>query len=89
MKQSFAQGPEPTLGGYAYTEGGLGMVFGPKSDEIAYRWRELCSDDFHDLCTSLNVITTIKSERRRLSKAGDRHGRTGKYSQGHGWKTRR
>ena len=63
------------------------MVFGPKSEAVASGWRELHSDDFHDLYSSLNVITMIKSGRRRLGRAGGQHGTRGEYSQGFGWKT--
>jgi hypothetical protein len=42
-------------------------IFGPKREEVTGEWRSLHKEDLHDLCSSLNVIRMIRSERMRLA----------------------
>jgi hypothetical protein len=43
----------------------LRRVFGRKRDEVTGEWRKLHSEELHNLCSSPNIITQIKSRRMR------------------------
>jgi hypothetical protein len=47
---------------------GLRRLFGPKRDEVTGDWRKLHSGELHNLCSSPDIITRIKS--RRMKWAG-------------------
>jgi hypothetical protein len=40
-------------------------IFGPERREIVGGWRKLHDEEFHNLYSSLNIITVIKSRRMR------------------------
>jgi hypothetical protein len=40
-------------------------IFGPKRDEMTGGWRKLYNEELHDLYSSPNKITIIKSRRMR------------------------
>jgi hypothetical protein len=40
-------------------------IFGPKRDEVTGEWRKLHNKELHDLYSSPNIITIIKSRRMR------------------------
>jgi hypothetical protein len=40
-------------------------IFGPKRDEVTGEWRKLHNEELHNLYSSPNVITQIKSRRMR------------------------
>jgi hypothetical protein len=46
----------------------LRRLFGPEREEVAGGWRRLHDVELHNLYTSLNIITAIKS--RRMGWAG-------------------
>jgi hypothetical protein len=39
--------------------------FGPKKDEVRGGWKNLCSEDLHNLYSSPNIIAMVKSRRMR------------------------
>jgi hypothetical protein len=41
----------------------LRRIFGPKREEVAGGWRRLHNEELHNLQTSLNFISAIKSRR--------------------------
>jgi hypothetical protein len=43
----------------------VGMMFGPKRDEMTGGWRKLHNEELHDLCSSPSIIRIIKSRRMR------------------------
>jgi hypothetical protein len=43
----------------------LRRVFGPKRDEVTGEWRKLHNGELHNLYSSPNIITQIKSRRMR------------------------
>jgi hypothetical protein len=43
----------------------LRRIFGRKGDEVTGDWRKLHSDGLHNLNSSPNIITMIKSKRMR------------------------
>jgi hypothetical protein len=45
----------------------LRRIFGPKRNEVNGEWRKLHSGDLHNLYSSLDIITQIKSRRMRLA----------------------
>ena len=59
----------------AHTEGGtlaesvwnrvLGIMFGPKRDEVTGEWRKLHNGELNDLYSSPNVVRVIKLRRMR------------------------
>jgi hypothetical protein len=40
-------------------------IFGPKRDEVIGGWRQLHDEELHNLYTSSDIITTMKSWRMR------------------------
>jgi hypothetical protein len=40
-------------------------IFGPKRDEVTGGWREVHNEELHNLYSSPNIITMIKSRRMR------------------------
>ena len=46
----------------------LGMIFGPRRDEVTGKWRRLHNEELYALYSSPNIIRVIKS--RRLRWAG-------------------
>jgi hypothetical protein len=51
----------------------LGSIFGPKRDEVTGEWRKMHNEELHNLYSSPDIITQIKS--RRMRWACDTHGR--------------
>jgi hypothetical protein len=43
----------------------LRTIFGPKRDEVTGDWRKLHNEELHNLFSSPNIITMIKSRRMR------------------------
>jgi hypothetical protein len=43
----------------------LRRIFGPKRDEVAGEWRELHSEELHNLYLSPDIIRQVKSRRMR------------------------
>jgi hypothetical protein len=43
----------------------LRRIFGPKRDEVTGDWRELHNEELHNLYSSPNIISVIKSRRMR------------------------
>jgi hypothetical protein len=43
----------------------LRQIFGSKRDETVGGWRKLHNEDLHNLYSSLNIITLIKSSKMR------------------------
>jgi hypothetical protein len=43
----------------------LRRIFGIKRDEVTGDWRKLHNEEFHNLCSSPNIIRIIKSRRMR------------------------
>jgi hypothetical protein len=43
----------------------IGRIFGPKRDEVMGGWRKLHDEELHNLYSSPNIITMIKSGRMR------------------------
>jgi hypothetical protein len=43
----------------------LRRIFGPKRDEVTGEWRKLHNEELHNLYSSPNIITQIKSRRMR------------------------
>jgi hypothetical protein len=43
----------------------LRRIFGPKRDEVPGEWRQLHSEELHNLCSSPDIIRQIKSGRIR------------------------
>jgi hypothetical protein len=40
----------------------LTRIFGPKGEEVAGGWRRLHNEELHNLYTSPNIVTVIKSK---------------------------
>ena len=53
-------------------------IFGPKWDEVKGEWIRLHNEELYNLCSSSNVIRTMKSRRMRwvghVARVGDRRG---------------
>jgi hypothetical protein len=45
----------------------LGRIFDPKRDEVTGDWRKLHNEELHNLYSSPDIITMIKSRRVRLA----------------------
>jgi hypothetical protein len=45
----------------------LRRIFGHKREEVAGGWRGLHNEELHNLYTSLNIVTVIRSRRVRLA----------------------
>jgi hypothetical protein len=43
----------------------LRRIFGPKRDEVTGEWRKLYNQELHDLYSSPDIITQVKSRRMR------------------------
>jgi hypothetical protein len=43
----------------------LRRILGPKRDKVTGVWRTLHNEEFHNLCSSSNIIRQIKSRRMR------------------------
>ena len=43
----------------------LGIVFGPKRDEVTGEWRELHNEELSDLYSLPNIVWVVKSRRMR------------------------
>jgi hypothetical protein len=62
----------------------LRKIFGPNRDEVTGEWRELHSEELHNLYSFLNIIRYIKSRRIRwaghVARMGEKsvHGFGGK-----------
>jgi hypothetical protein len=41
----------------------LRRIFGPKREEVAGGWRRLHNEELHNLCTSPDIIKTIRPRR--------------------------
>jgi hypothetical protein len=54
----------------------LRRIFGPKRDDIVGGWRTMHNDEFHNLCSSPNIIRMIRSRRMRwtghVARMGDK-----------------
>jgi hypothetical protein len=48
-----------------FENGLLRRIFGPKRDEIIRGWKNLLSEELHNLCSLANVIGMIKSRSMR------------------------
>jgi hypothetical protein len=48
-----------------FGNGVLRRIFGPKRDEVTGDWRKLHNEELHNLYSSSNIITMIKSKRMR------------------------
>jgi len=40
-------------------------IFGPKKEEVTRKWRKPHNAELKDLCSSLNIVSVIKSWRMR------------------------
>jgi hypothetical protein len=54
-------------------------TFGPKRDEITGRWRNVHNEELHNLHSSPNIITMIKTKRMRWAGHVVRMGRRGMH----------
>jgi hypothetical protein len=56
----------------------LRRIFGPKSDEVTGKWRNLHNDEINDLYSSSNTVRVIKSSRMiwvgHAARKGERRG---------------
>jgi hypothetical protein len=43
----------------------LRRIFGPKEEEVVGGWRRMHNEDLHNLYSSPNIITVIKTRRMR------------------------
>jgi hypothetical protein len=43
----------------------LRRILGPKGEEVVEGWRELHTEELHNMYTSPNIVTEIKSRRMR------------------------
>jgi hypothetical protein len=48
-----------------FENGVLRRIFRPKRDEVTGGWRKLCNEELHNLYSSPNIISMIKSRRMR------------------------
>jgi hypothetical protein len=56
----------------------LRKIFGPKRDEVTWKWRRLHNKELYALYSSPNIILVIKSRRQRweghVARMGERRG---------------
>jgi hypothetical protein len=52
----------------------MGVIFGPKTDEVKGDWRKLHNEELHNLYSSPNIIRMIKSRRMRWTGNEERMG---------------
>ena len=56
----------------------LRRIFMPKREEVAGEWRKLHNQELTDLCSSPNIVSVMKSGRRRwaghVARMGERRG---------------
>jgi hypothetical protein len=52
----------------------LRRIFGPKRDEVTEDWRKLHNDELHNLYSSSNIISMIKSRWMRWAGHVTRYG---------------
>jgi hypothetical protein len=45
-------------------------IFGPKRDEVIRGWRKMYNEELHNLYSSPNIITMIRSRRMRWAMQG-------------------
>jgi hypothetical protein len=64
----------------------LRRIFGPKRDEVTGDWRKLLNEDLHNLYSSPNIISMIKSRRMRWAGHVARVGRRGMHI-GYRWES--
>jgi invasion protein IalB len=54
----------------------LRRVCGAERKEVTGGWRNVCNEELHDLCCSLNVVRVIRARRMRwaghVASAGDK-----------------
>jgi hypothetical protein len=43
-------------------------IFGPKRDEVTGRWKKLYHEEFHDMCSSPNIMKMMKCRRMRWAE---------------------
>jgi hypothetical protein len=55
-------------------------ISGPKMDEVTGDWRKLYNEELNDLCCSPNIVTMIKSRRKRWARHVARIGRGEGYT---------
>jgi hypothetical protein len=66
-----------------FENGVLRRIFGPMREEVTGGWRKLHNKELHDLYSSPDIITVIKSRKVRWKG----HERDGKCMQNFRWKT--
>jgi hypothetical protein len=66
----------------------LRRIFGPKRDEVTGDWRKLHNEELHNLYSSPNKITMIKSRRMRWAGNVARMGRRGMHI-GYCWESQK
>jgi hypothetical protein len=57
----------------------LRTICGPNKDEVIGGWRKLHSEELHNVYSSPNIITMIKSRRMRWAEHAARMGRRGMH----------
>jgi hypothetical protein len=65
-------------------ENGVLRIFGPEREEDR-SWRKLHNDELHSLCSSLNIVTVIKSRKMRWAGHVAHMGEGERCLQGFGW----
>jgi hypothetical protein len=54
-------------------------IFGPKREEVTGSWREIRNEKLHNLCSSPDIRTMIRSRRVRWAGYTARWGRKGMH----------
>jgi hypothetical protein len=61
-----------------FGNGVLGVIFGPKRDEVTGEWRKLHNEELNDLYCSPNIVSVNKSKRIRwevrIARMGENRG---------------